>query len=430
MIRPLPLRRARARDSPGARPRWRPQARADSCRRLRQPQREVGGELAVLVVAGALDDHRGGRGHLREHAPGELAQGGQQQLLEFLLQGAQVYPKRCAGHSRKAVDSRSCGGDSAITIRALCARASSRPRPEPHFDRALNPGGVAHVAAQGALCPSPQRGGIHELVSRRLTMSSWSWLENRPSLLTASRAPRADGLAGRWNRRPRARAPPNLRKRPRAGARACRCIGGQSTEDAQPVGVAIRDFQILRQCDALRESGVDIPGDSFPGVQVQRRSAGDVHAHGSARCGDAASAVAMRWMISRNAASTPVARVDQAACADGVEERQEARGSHGTALQPALEHCNLTGAGMERSARANKPRRSLPRALASMTARPAMKKRGPALAQRAGSRSPTRTVRAADLRTPDRHAPGNGRRSGVGRWHFEDAQARSDSVRQ
>src|SRR6202030_906727 len=55
-------------------------------RRLRQPQREVGGELAVLVVAGALDDHRGGSGHLREHAPGELAQGGQQQLLEFLLQ--------------------------------------------------------------------------------------------------------------------------------------------------------------------------------------------------------------------------------------------------------------------------------------------------------------------------------------------------------
>ncbi len=55
-------------------------------RRLCQAQREVGGELAVLVVAGALDDHRGGGGHLREHAPGELAQRGQQQLLEFLLQ--------------------------------------------------------------------------------------------------------------------------------------------------------------------------------------------------------------------------------------------------------------------------------------------------------------------------------------------------------
>jgi len=60
-------------------------ARVAACR-LREAQREVGGELAVLAVAGALDHHRGRCGHLREHAPGELGQGGQQQLLEFLLQ--------------------------------------------------------------------------------------------------------------------------------------------------------------------------------------------------------------------------------------------------------------------------------------------------------------------------------------------------------
>jgi len=48
-------------------------ARVAACR-LGQPQREVGGELAVLGVAGALDHHRGRCGHLGEHAPGELAE--------------------------------------------------------------------------------------------------------------------------------------------------------------------------------------------------------------------------------------------------------------------------------------------------------------------------------------------------------------------
>src|SRR5439155_560716 len=46
-----------------------------------------------------------------------------------------------------------------------------------------------------------------------------------------------------------------------------------------PVGVAIRDFQILRQCDAMRKGGIDVPGDPLPGIQVQRRAAGDVHLH-------------------------------------------------------------------------------------------------------------------------------------------------------
>lgn len=43
------------------------------------------------------------------------------------------------------------------------------------------------------------------------------------------------------------------------------------------VCIAPGDLQILRQGDAMREGGVDIPGDSLARVEVQRRAAGDEH---------------------------------------------------------------------------------------------------------------------------------------------------------
>src|SRR5689334_24821039 len=55
---------------------------SDLARRLRQAHRHVGGEIAMLGIAGTLDDDRGGGRHLEQNAAGEIGEGGEQQLLE------------------------------------------------------------------------------------------------------------------------------------------------------------------------------------------------------------------------------------------------------------------------------------------------------------------------------------------------------------
>jgi len=140
----------------------------------------------------------------------------------------------------------------------------------------------------------------------------------------------------------------------------------------------------------------------------------------------------MRWMISRNAA-----RYSGRACRSGrmrktgIEERQEARRSQGTARQPAVKHRNLACAGMK-ALRQGQQAAPIVRA----GAREHDSKAGHEKA-RSGTR-PARRIqlaRGAQLEEPIFILPIDPRREmtvgrRLGRRHLEDPQARSDSVRQ
>src|SRR5207302_10078145 len=72
-------------------------------------------------VAGALDDHRGSCGNLGEHAPGELGEGGQQQLLASLA--------KLTGRDRKSTRLNSSHAKNSYAAFSLKKKHNRAPAP-------------------------------------------------------------------------------------------------------------------------------------------------------------------------------------------------------------------------------------------------------------------------------------------------------------
>ena len=117
-------------------------------------------------------------------------------------------------------------------------------------------------------------------------MSARSCSENRPSL----RHRQVDRRAGRVRRERRGRFPPDARRYRvvlRILVHQAERVVVLAIEIEQASGavfVPVRHVESVWQRDPSRKRGVDVDGDSFAGMEVQRRSTGDVHAGSAARC--------------------------------------------------------------------------------------------------------------------------------------------------
>ena len=127
---------------------------------LRQPQRHVAGEVAMLRIAGALHHHRVGGGHLRQVAAAQARQRRQQQLLEVLAskRGNLVTKGRRASLPealpRLAVSARMMAVRYHPGAHAL-ATMSAHAAPQA---RTRNPGAARGAAAAGTRRSAPRRG--------------------------------------------------------------------------------------------------------------------------------------------------------------------------------------------------------------------------------------------------------------------------------